>query len=751
MSETLSHVSVQLSADTQQYLDAIKKSQTETKKRLTKMQKDMSATAKATKVATNLMIGALSAVAGAFVISSITSFITDTVHANQEMRYLAAQVGMTTEELYAYDYAAKHVGMSAEGLTDAFKEVAERMSDAERGTGEAVALLDELNLSVKDFKNLAPAEQYGELVSQLDKLSDSDALYWADKFGDQFFMLYQRSRELGVSVNDLTREYEEMFGMDMSTINSAMTDMNKAMIEIDSMWSVFKQSFTAAVAPPILDALKRMKDYIKSLGGEGNQNLMKGMSVLYNDMISSLELFLNGMSQTFTSIYNGVMSAITELNRIMNKLGLGTSYEETAGYVVTQSDISAKRQEQAKIRKDLSAYSYTTQDPNDPSRVNNKARLAELDAEIALLQQRDKIEREAFENRKSEGMTFNPMIAKEFDLSSMKVGQQIFEGSTASADSSSDTYTPSSSANAQQKTLSDSWIKSVRESVMTSEQIYAEQRDNQLKSAEQAYKDELISKEAYDRAKLEAERLYQRQVDEIGMSAADVKLGKDATEMEQLAHKQAIELEALKEHLNEKKALEAEYNAAVYDMELSHAEQKAALLEEQRKTERSSLMQSVSDIGAQLGTVFGMQKEFALVTSLVNQGQAIAQAWADPTLDFYSKIAASITAGAAVASQIASIQSVEGQFHAGGVVPQDMDNSSFRLKAGERVLTPEQNQKFELLESNAGMMTGTTTIEAPLIVQGNVFDDGWFEQQAMKHRHTLSGVVNKSNSERPRR
>ncbi|MBE5156673.1 hypothetical protein HJ044_04885 [Vibrio parahaemolyticus] len=746
MSETLSHVSVQLSADTQQYLDAIKKSQQETKKRLSKMQKDMSATAKATRAATNIMVGALTAVAGAFVISSITSFITDTVNANQEMRYLAAQVGLTTEELYAYDYAAKHVGMSAEGLSDAFKEVSERMSDAQRGTGEAVALLDELNLSVKDFKDLAPGDQYGKLVAQLDKLSDSDALYWADKFGDQFFMLYQRSRALGVSINDLTREYEDLFGMDMSTINSSMTKMNNAMIEIDTMWTVFKQSFMAAVAPPILSALERMKDYVKALGGEGNQNLMKGMSALYNDMVSSLELFLNGMSKTFTSIYNGVMSAVTELNVIMNKLGLGSSFEESSSHVQTQSDISAKRQEQAGIRDKLTAYSYQTQNPNDPSRVANKRRLAELDAEIALLQQRDEIERAAFENRKSEATQFSPKVATEYDLSSMKVSPQIFEGSTTESSGSFGNGTSSGGAS-EAKTLSDSWLISVRESVMSSEQIYAEQRDKQLKSIEQAYKDELISKEAHDRAKLEAERLYQRQVDEIGIHASDIKLAKDATEYEQLQHKQALELEQLKEHLNEKKALEAEYNAAVYDMELAHAEQKSALAEAQSKKERNALLTNVSDVGSALGTLFGAQKEFALAMSVVNQSQAIAQTWADPSLTFYAKVAASITAGAAVATEIANLKSIDGQFHAGGVVPQDMDNGSFRLKAGERVLTPEQNQKFELLESRAGQNSGTQHIEAPLIVQGNVFDAGWFDQQIVKRRDVVASAVNKSNSE----
>ncbi len=750
MSETLSHVSVQLSADTQQYLDAIKKSQQETKKRLSKMQKDMSATAKATRAATNIMVGALTAVAGAFVISSITSFITDTVNANQEMRYLAAQVGLTTEELFAYDYAAKHVGMSAEGLSDAFKEVSERMSDAQRGTGEAVALLDELNLSVKDFKDLAPGDQYGKLVAQLDKLSDSDALYWADKFGDQFFMLYQRSRALGVSIADLTQEYEDLFGMDMSTINSSMTKMNNAMIEIDTMWTVFKQSFMAAVAPPILSALERMKDYVKALGGEGNQNLMKGMSALYNDMVSSLELFLNGMSKTFTSIYNGVMSAVTELNVIMNKLGLGSSYEESAGYIQTQSDISAKRQEQSGIRDDLTAYSYQTQNPNDPSRVANKRRLAELDAEIELLQQRDEIERAAFEKRKSEGMTFNPKVATEYDLSSMKVTPQIFEGATTEPSGNVGTGTGSSSASNETKALSDSWLISVRESVMSSEAIYAEQRDKQLKNIEQAYKDELISKEAHDRAKLEAERLYQRQVDEIGIHASDIKLAKDATEYEQLQHKQALELEQLKEHLNEKKALEAEYNAAVYDMELAHAEQKSALAEAQSKKERNALLTNVSDVGSALGTLFGAQKEFALAMSVVNQSQAIAQTWADPSLTFYAKVAASITAGAAVATEIANLKSIDGQFHAGGVVPQDMDNGSFRLKAGERVLTPEQNQKFELLESRAGQNTGTQHIEAPLIVQGNVFDDGWFDQQIVKRRDVVAIAVNKSNSEHGR-
>lgn len=107
---------------------------------------------------------------------------------------------------------------------------------------------------------------------------------------------------------------------------------------------------------------------------------------------------------------------------------------------------------------------------------------------------------------------------------------------------------------------------------------------------------------------------------------------------------------------------------------------------------------------------------------------------------------ASLAAYAQVASMGAQIISTAGQFH-GGVDSLDpsMDNKSFVLKAGERVVQPEANKKLtQFLDDNASNGgTGETVINAPLIIQGNVDggDDETFNKMLKKHSQSVNQAV----------
>jgi hypothetical protein len=743
MSEVLSHVSVQLSADTQQYITAIKKSQKETNKRLKKMQKQMSATSKATQATSRMMVAALGAIGAAMTIGAMKSFVTETVHMNQEQQQLAAQIGISTKKLYAYEYAGKHVGMTAEGMADAFKEVAERMSDAQRGTGEAVALLEELNLSVSDFSNLDPAGQYKALSDELDKLTDKDSLYWADKFGDQFYMLYQRSRQLGISVADLTKEYESLFGMDTSTIDSAMDDMNKALIKIDTTWDVFRQSFLTAVTPPMLDALEEIEGYIKSLGGEGNTNLSKGIVQLIDNSITQFERFIQAILDGYTAVYNTFVGIYNLLQKAGDSMGMTDQFGSTEDADKHRQAIAALIAENNKLEETKNKAGMWGISPQQQAET---AAIEELivanNRKIKSIHEVSVAQKKAFEKSQ---------VMQDMEAPVFKTGFEIDYNKPTAPDKGSDSDSPNiAGAVKTTKALSDARLISIRESLMTEEQLFKETLDAENKATNDAQKKGLLDQEEADRAKLESEMRYNRQVQEIGFGINDFAADAKATEYERLERAQAQELDDLKEHLNSKKELEVDYNAAVYEMELSHSEAKSKLAEAQAKSNAAVLGDQYSQVGAQLSEAFGASKEFALAMTLLDQSRAVASTWADESLGTYEKIAMSAVAGLTVAAEYASIQSVEGQFHAGGVVPEDMNDSSFRLKAGERVLTPDQNQKFEMLESTSAL-GGSTTIDAPLTINGSVTDEKWFAQQLVKHRSTIAAANQKVQSERPRR
>lgn len=142
-------------------------------------------------------------------------------------------------------------------------------------------------------------------------------------------------------------------------------------------------------------------------------------------------------------------------------------------------------------------------------------------------------------------------------------------------------------------------------------------------------------------------------------------------------------------------------------------------------------------------TFFAIQKALAIATATMNLNVALTEALAEPGPLKWSTMASVASLGATL---ISNIVSTAGQFH-GGIdeLPASLDNKSFVLKAGERVIQPEANTKLTkfLDQQQTGSTTaGDTTVNAPLIIQGDVAgDDAKFNQMLQKHANSVTQAV----------
>jgi Mg2+ and Co2+ transporter CorA len=176
------------------------------------------------------------------------------------------------------------------------------------------------------------------------------------------------------------------------------------------------------------------------------------------------------------------------------------------------------------------------------------------------------------------------------------------------------------------------------------------------------------------------------------------------------------------------------------------------LEDDARESTIGGYMAEADALAEKFGVELDLAGTYAKAEAAISAVQAGIAVWTDPTLSFYEKIPASIAAVSAVASLV-------GQFHGGtDEVPDSMNNKSFLLKAGERVVQPEANKKLtKFLDSGGsggsgegGMGSSNISISAPINISGNVTNKAWFEGELYKHRQLISDSVNKSNRERPR-
>lgn len=301
----------------------------------------------------------------------------------------------------------------------------------------------------------------------------------------------------------------------------------------------------------------------------------------------------------------------------------------------------------------------------------------------------------------------------------------------------------------------------IRQSI---EQIYEAQKQKaeiekqQGLIDQQTYNDQLVNLEAEKLAKMDE----LKKVNGDSSNLRNLSAIGFATDDEEMALQQEkLQIQFDKMH---------EQNQALYDSELISHE--AFLQQKQRleqaysvKSKNISLMETKTRLGmyndfaqGMAGISAGMLGEnskAAMAMFAVAKGTAIAQgmlnAYESSTVAMakypgplgYAMAASSY---AQVLGQVMSMKSVTPQ----GMAHDGIDNvpteGTWLLDGGERVVDQRTNEDLkEFLDGSSG---NEQSIDARLIVQGNVYDERWFLAQAKKHEQSITSIVHSGQRRR---
>lgn len=101
--------------------------------------------------------------------------------------------------------------------------------------------------------------------------------------------------------------------------------------------------------------------------------------------------------------------------------------------------------------------------------------------------------------------------------------------------------------------------------------------------------------------------------------------------------------------------------------------------------------------------MFEVQKKFAMISAVVNGALAVSQVWADPSLNFYMKIGASIATGIATAAEVALISSQQ---------PQGFKTGGYTGNAGTSQVAGVVHGQEYVLNAEATKRVGVGTLDA---------------------------------------
>ena len=200
---------------------------------------------------------------GAGVAAGLAVMVTQSVRANTEMSRLARSVGVGSETLSEWGYAAEDVGLAGEKVADIFKDVSDKIGDlATTGGGPAAAVFNRLNLSAQELVALKPDQQLLAIAGALDEVKTrservflleslaSDAsqlLPLLEDNAEGLIALTEEAEALGVSISDIDAAKLEAANRSFERVQGIATGIaNKVSVQVAPVIEVLAEKFVAA-------------------------------------------------------------------------------------------------------------------------------------------------------------------------------------------------------------------------------------------------------------------------------------------------------------------------------------------------------------------------------------------------------------------------------------------------------------------------------------------------------------------------
>lgn len=693
----LAKIGVKLDADTINYINDIKKAQIETDKRLEQMETSYKKAGKAGRGMTNSMKG---------------------------QRQMATQLGFQLQD----------VAVQAQMGTSAFvimgqqgSQLASVLGPGGALVGAAIAigsalggvLYTALNGAGRAFEDFSADAR--ELASNLENLS---------KYGEKRQLVISDQAQENVKaskekLSELNRELASVQGR----LASGKEWVNYG-DHVHAMWVEVDMS-----AEKIADLKKEQRE-LQAQIETGNEDLDKHNSLI-NEIATGNKGFADGTHKN--------KEALKELTAgLAEEIRLYGASEE-ARDLDTASRLNASPAILEQIRNQHALLNLRKEQEKQAEELAKRRKKAERDAEASATKggsAEDKLKRER--------------AARKADYDAGLISEQKYRDALAGirrramAEAEADAQRSANRGMTLPEKLEEErkLMKSHYEGLLISEKSFRAAMAG-IQAREDEYNAQLAEKKAREEAKrkAEAEAKERERIARERQLATDLynfKLNQDMSEQQRIQLEYEREKELLEQWLTDQLDMFEDNEAEKARIREKYKEQEEQIEKTKREAQQEGMMADLDTIAGAFGKQTDMAKTFALSQLAISEALAIGK-------ELEKGFPAAIPG---VISMVAKFAALAGQFH-GGVdeLPASMDNKSFMLKAGERVVQPEANKKLTkfLDDQNTQPAGEGLRIDAPMTIQGNVTDERWFKTQLYKHRQSINESVKKASRERPAR
>lgn len=259
---------------------------------------------------------------GAAATAATVALVKSGLQSTDSLAKTADKLGVTTEALARYRFAAAQTGVEQGKADVALQRFTRRLADAAAGAGPAVQAFEALGLEAGELVNLSPDQAFAKVADQMRKVDNqSQKVSLAFKLFDSEGVALVNTLEQGSEGLAALGAQADAAGLAISRVDAAKVEAaNDAMARIQSLVTGFSQQLAVKFAPILEDIADRIFGISQESGG-----MAKAAGDAFNFILRGVGLLGDGI--------RGLSIAWTGLQLVSQKV---------ARFVVSQLDIMAR-------------------------------------------------------------------------------------------------------------------------------------------------------------------------------------------------------------------------------------------------------------------------------------------------------------------------------------------------------------------------------------------------------------------------
>ena len=656
---------------------------------------------------------------------AVAAFALKVNDAVRELTQLSKQSGMSVSQLQKLQKAFYQTGIGAEGLADINQDTLDKMGEGyAAGTGEFVNVIKEMGLNVNDFtKYVGKANGGIESMSQLYfKLKDAG----------------KTQAEIAYAMEAVASNGYRLAGVlgDFKTHEDAMIHIQKQSVAVSDEQAKALEKFDQNI--------NKLSTSFQTLSVKGATPLVAKLNELL-DVLNDNDLGSNTFMDQLTGKTLAANKALSINEQLMGKVSKELIPGRLAGNKGNEADFIAKSKRDgeiafAKLNKKKESVNNPRGDKawteiEDPAKIKQKAEAAAK-------------ARKAVEDRAA-----NERIAAQKTLDKILVDQTIGtnERQLAEFERQQKEIVETIKKSAKTLGLSDEKLRQLLNDQVAAGAASRLQMINQMVGYSNP--NETTNQQnnllASGQVGAAGQAFLGNQIDETyGVDNTQYKLDQMNEEREAILRQNDLLIQDQESFEKRKAAITAHFAA------------KAVQIQNQETMKTLSISaDAMSQMGAGMAAAFGessgaaqafyaVQRGLTISMTIMKIQEALANAL---SLGFPQNIPAYAQIAGMGMSIISTAKGASaGQFH-GGIdeIPANLNNKSFILKEGERVVQPEANTKLTRFldrQESGGDNTsgaGEVVVNAPMYVYG-ADNDQQFQEKLKKHKDSIVQAVRDS-------